>query len=475
MNYIYLQFIHGNLPPIRREILLNVLKVAQNQGRFGPLPQGRGSPPSIAAHSNSVSTTTPHSSSQHLNISPTNLAPPGGGGGRISPSILSRCSPVLPISDPIQQLLLQQQQNKHQSQAQQRLSPMFTNLQGQQPGGKNTLSISPVPNQQQRVPSPQELVLHTQQIMQNALIKRKLEEQKENYRRRQDPICGQAPAAFRDRSCSDSQGNSGGARDSPLAFTPMSVMKKMAADRRDSDPKLTNSIPELKVSQEGFGSEISHGIGPAGDETMSSRPNPSGDQSASHFNQMAAESGEIHSHQLGGSPISGMLPHIPLPPLSQGPPNNQQFSMHLHHAQQAAVRAQHLQSHWANNPFPPPSLGPVEHHLLMQQQAAHHGHLPAHLGFPGQFPGHHPGQMAAAVALAGVRPQNLGIPTSLNAHGSTSPSTMGFPGQGGLAKFFSPEILAQAQSGNAPSMPPLPTQKALTLEEIERQAAAVRI
>ena len=47
--------------------------------------------------------------------------------------------------------------------------------------------------------------------------------------------------------------------------------------------------------------------------------------------------------------------------------------------------------------------------------------------------------------------------------------------QGGLSRFFSPEVLAQAQSGNAPPLPPLPTQKAMTLEEIERQAAAVRI
>ena len=39
-------------------------------------------------------------------------------------------------------------------------------------------------------PLSQELVYHTQQIMQNALIKRKLEEQKENYRRRQEQFSG---------------------------------------------------------------------------------------------------------------------------------------------------------------------------------------------------------------------------------------------------------------------------------------------
>merc|ERR1719312_722564 len=53
------------------------------------------------------------------------------------------------------------------------------------PGGPGPahLSISPGP-QQARVPSPQEMTVLTQQIMQQALIKRKLEEQKENYRKR---------------------------------------------------------------------------------------------------------------------------------------------------------------------------------------------------------------------------------------------------------------------------------------------------
>lgn len=37
-----------------------------------------------------------------------------------------------------------------------------------------------------RVPSPRELIAHTQQIMQTALIKKKLEEQRENYRKRQE-------------------------------------------------------------------------------------------------------------------------------------------------------------------------------------------------------------------------------------------------------------------------------------------------
>ena len=38
----------------------------------------------------------------------------------------------------------------------------------------------------QRIPSPRELQYHTQSIMQNALIRKKLEEQRENFRKRQE-------------------------------------------------------------------------------------------------------------------------------------------------------------------------------------------------------------------------------------------------------------------------------------------------
>merc|ERR1719219_3270829 len=91
-----------------------------------------------------------------------------------------------------------------------------------------TLAVSPIPGRD-RVPSPAEMAVHAQNIMQNALIKRKLEEQKENYRRRQE------------------QDQQGKATDSPsFAFTPTVVVERVAADRRDSDPKPV--IPELKVS-----------------------------------------------------------------------------------------------------------------------------------------------------------------------------------------------------------------------------------
>ena len=49
------------------------------------------------------------------------------------------------------------------------------------------------------------------------------------------------------------------------------------------------------------------------------------------------------------------------------------------------------------------------------------------------------------------------------------------PSGGGLSRFFSPDVLAAAQGGACPPMPPLPIRQALTLEEIERQAAAAAV
>ena len=68
---------------------------------------------------------------------------------------------------------------------------------------------------------------------------------------------------IRERSNSDAnkESSSGsGNASAPLAFTPTAVMKKMAAERRDSDPRVIQLqlpsgggsqqvIPELRVSQ----------------------------------------------------------------------------------------------------------------------------------------------------------------------------------------------------------------------------------
>ncbi|XP_059487489.1 eukaryotic translation initiation factor 4E transporter-like isoform X2 [Neocloeon triangulifer] len=79
-----------------------------------------------------------------------------------------------------------------------------------------TVQHSGIPH---RVPSPHELILHTRQIMQNALLKKKLEEQSENYHRKQERQRAMSPANVKPSSSS------------PLAFTPTSVLRKMTAEK----------------------------------------------------------------------------------------------------------------------------------------------------------------------------------------------------------------------------------------------------
>lgn len=337
------------------------------------------------------------------------------------PPQLSRLSPQ--PSDPM--MLLPQG-----STVSSRVSPLMF------PPGPPTghLSVSPAP-QAARVPSPQEMTVLTQQIMQQALIKRKLEEQKENFRRRQGddpgPPLSQAPS-----------------NSSPLSFTPTSVMRKTAADRKDSDPRVQSLVPEVKVTSQKDVTTLpsSH------DSARECPPSPG---RAITKNKEDRESrpatldlgvGVRRPNQLQGP---GPGPGLHFPPSG----------------------AQHLQH---TNP------------LLYLQNNNMAGHInPAMLN---QATALAQQQLAAANLLAhGFDPRLARLPHQHHSMGSLSPnrtqgpgfiSPMSSQGQGSvnLARFFSPEVLAQAQSGAAPAMPPLPTQKVLTLEEIEaRQAAAVRI
>lgn len=253
------------------------------------------------------------------------------------------------------------------------------------PAPPSHLSISP--SAQQRVPSPQEMTVLTQHIMQQALIKKKLEEQRENFRKRH----GDPPAM--------SAQVSGG---SPLAFTPTSVMRKNAAERKDSDPQI-KAVPELKITP--------------GQELMDIPLPPSPGRAITKTKE-----------ELGQRRPSPQM----FPP---GQPNP------LHYLQ--------------NN------LAPVSHSMLSQANALAQQ------------------QLAASLMVQGVDPRHLAnrLPPPPRPHPPAGPPAG--PG-GSLARFFSPEVLAQAQSGAVPAMPAMPQilpqqQAVLTLEEIEMQAKAVRI
>lgn len=82
-----------------------------------------------------------------------------------------------------------------------------------------------------RVPSPREIVMHTQSIMQSALIKKKLEEQRENFRKRQDQQQQQQQQQVQQQRTSSPINSPAKQTASPLAFTPTSVLRKMTADK----------------------------------------------------------------------------------------------------------------------------------------------------------------------------------------------------------------------------------------------------
>lgn len=83
-----------------------------------------------------------------------------------------------------------------------------------------------------RIPSPRELQQHTQTIMQTALIRKKLQEQTENFRRRQEQMLKEQHHSGGPKGNSDVMNNNPHKIASPipaLAFTPTSVLRKMTA------------------------------------------------------------------------------------------------------------------------------------------------------------------------------------------------------------------------------------------------------
>lgn len=103
----------------------------------------------------------------------------------------------------------------------------------------------------QRIPSPRELQVHTQNILQRALIKKKLEEQQENYRKKQEMQLqqrGPSPSVNNNNNNSGGSVNKSISSPTPLAFTPTSVLRKMTADKEDGGCKESKDV---KMAQQG--------------------------------------------------------------------------------------------------------------------------------------------------------------------------------------------------------------------------------
>ena len=139
----------------------------------------------------------------------------------------------------------------------------------------------------QRIPSPRELQYHTQSIMQNALIRKKLEEQRENFRKRQEQekqeiakksqhettstpldtsneqqnnvITTNAPSqqeeALKNQNETSPNKKAISAATqsqiqrqhapSPSIFTPTSVLRKMTAEKECDSGKLTSNVARI--------------------------------------------------------------------------------------------------------------------------------------------------------------------------------------------------------------------------------------
>lgn len=294
----------------------------------------------------------------------------------------------------------------------------------------------------------------TQHIMQQALIKRKLEEQKENFRRRQGddgPPNSQPPSTQ-----SDALGpplaakvvpQATVANPSPLSFTPTSVMRKTAAERKDSDPRI--HVPELKVT-----AQKEPGAMPSPTEPSAPQCPPSPGRAITKTSSEERE--RLHMEAVNNRPASLDLaaaarqrpPHFP----GAAPPSHTNPLIYLQNNNMAG----HINPAMLNQA------------TAMAQQQLAAANLIAH-GLDPRLASRLPHPHPALAPLSPSRSQPQGFVPPMPQQQQQQ------PGNVNLARFFSPEVLAQAQSGSAPAMPPLPTQKVLTLEEIERQAAAVRI
>ncbi|CAG9830300.1 unnamed protein product [Diabrotica balteata] len=335
----------------------------------------------------------------------------------------------------------------------------------------------------QRIPSPRELQVHTQNILQRALIKKKLEEQQENYRKKQELQRGQSPSNGLNQAPTKNVTSP-----TPLAFTPTSVLRKMTAEKDEGK--------ENKVNIEG---KI-----PPGRPLTGMRPQPPQPQV-----QQWNTSAQYTKHQ--GRPIVKANSNFQLPLSEQffgqhGQQNPQQHQVLQQRAQQQLAFQQQQQQQQQRKVLNPQVMGGPQftsnqgvpqsqyntqqyssnQQFTQQQLRAQHQHRPANqqqqqnvpqMSFQQQqqqpnnhqhmgggnwqqfFSNQHPANRSSKAGLE----SDGGRPTS-----SATTSTTSTVNQ--LARWFSPDLLERARGGELPSTSSL-SQNLLSLEEIERQTA----
>nr|CAH7714918.1 unnamed protein product [Callosobruchus chinensis] len=370
----------------------------------------------------------------------------------------------------------------------------------------NTLTV---PALHQRIPSPRELQVHTQNILQRALIKKKLEEQQENYRKKQElqqqrergssPANVISPATAMNNVQSSNAGttNKSVGSPTPLAFTPTSVLRKMTADKDDAKEVGKNGQEAAQAAA------IAKAGIPQGRAVTGVRPPP----------QQQVQQQQQQQPQWGGMQFGGTVKQPVGRPIVKA--NNYQsqapqefFSQHqqqqqriFNQAMQAAVAAQTQNQQLdavrkqigrdqygyqsSNQQF-----AQHQQQLTQQQLRAQHQHRPANQQtIQGQQ--QQPQQQGNGRDNAWQQflnsnqqshrmyekfPTNRSSTTStMTSNNTTSPANRNSgaisPATGNqLARWFSPDLLERARGGELPSTAGL-GQHAMSLEEIERQTA----
>ncbi|XP_072749964.1 uncharacterized protein [Anoplolepis gracilipes] len=388
-------------------------------------------------------------------------------------------APATPQDHMLQQMLFQQQQ-----QQQQRIPSPMNNV---------------IPH---RVPSPREIVMHTQTIMQNALIKKKLEEQRENFRKRQDQQQQQQQQQVQQqqlRASSPVINSPAKQTASPLAFTPTSVLRKMTADKEpdgsSNDPKLSTQTQASQMQQMQSAVQLlTQGAlsrhtalrpqsVPSTWSNSSLKQHPAGrpivkggNSGNTSSNQFQYNTGNVefqqHQHRtvtnVYGNParskhtMATSLPHHNVPqynPVVQNSIMNPRSN-----PLNTQMKAQQVPAHLANmQQSPHATAANMQQQQQQQQQPPQRTvNTPMQLVMNQNYNSNRTDGRA-------MRSQQINMTV-----GRQSSPGLGFVGSNGgdlsptsnqLARWFSPELLAQARAGK---LPELGQTNVLSLEELER-------
>ncbi|XP_029662383.1 eukaryotic translation initiation factor 4E transporter-like isoform X1 [Formica exsecta] len=381
-------------------------------------------------------------------------------------------TPATPQDHMLQQMLFQQQQ--------QRIPSPMNNV---------------IPH---RVPSPREIVMHTQTIMQNALIKKKLEEQRENFRKRQDQQQQQQQQQQQVqqqqlRASSPVINSPAKQTASPLAFTPTSVLRKMTADKEpdgsSNDPsKLSTQTQASQMQQMQSAVQLlTHGTlsrhtalrpqsVPSTWSNTSLKQHPGrpivkgGNSGNTSSNQFQYNTGNVEFQQHQHRTVANVYGN---PARSK---HTMATSLPHHNVPQYNPVVQ--------NSIMNPRTNPINTQMKAQQVPAHLANMQQSPHGTANMQQQQPPQRTVNTPMQLVMNQNYNSNRTdgramrsqqLNMTVGRQPSPgLGFVGSNGgdlsptsnqLARWFSPELLAQARAGK---LPELVQTNVLSLEELER-------